>query len=401
MAHVVDDRIVELELASSDEKDFYLLPPLPPILNEDNVEEDYNELQIFHPILGMIQRIEHVRIHNYVENVIRNYNNIDFIMHFRLSREVAYHLIDQFHVSEIFTSLQEGRRLKVTAEKHILCYLWFVGHESAGYRDVADRFGITISVLHKIITRVTDFIMSLALNIIRYPTADEKEETAFYYHYEKEFPGVIGAIDGSHIRVDKPIEDPNSYINRKQYFSLHLQGVVNHNMKFIDVFVGYPGSVHDARVFRNSPIRNDLRELCGDNYYLLGDSAYPCLKQLIVPYRDNGHLTRAQRNFNQKLSSCRVVIENAFGCLKQRFRQLYHFKLRDIIRMVRIIHACCVLHNMANAREVEYFEAPMEDEYPDIEVQGQHIEQRINEIPRENETGIHIRDEICRQLNIQ
>ncbi|XP_024875548.1 protein ALP1-like [Temnothorax curvispinosus] len=243
--------------------------------------------------------------------------------------------------------------------------------------------------------------MSLAPNIIRYPTADEKEETAFYYRYEKEFPGVIGAIDGSHIRVDKPIEDPNSYINRKQYFSLHLQGVVNHNMKFIDVFVGYPGSVHDARVFRNSPIRNDLRELCGDNYYLLGDSAYPCLKQLIVPYRDNGHLTHAQRNFNQKLSSCRVVIENAFGCLKQRFRQLYHFKLRDIIRMVRIIHACCVLHNMANAREVEYFEAPMEDEYPDIEVQGQHIEQRINKIPRENETGIHIRDEICRQLNIQ
>lgn len=106
--------------------------------------------------------------------------------------------------------------------------------------------------------------MILAPNIIRYPTANEKEETAFYYRHEKEFPGVIGATDGSHIRIDKPIEDPNSYINRKQYFSLHLQGVVNHNMKFIDVFIGYPGSVHDARVFRNSPIHNDLRELCGD-----------------------------------------------------------------------------------------------------------------------------------------
>lgn len=57
---------------------------------------------------------------------------------------------------------------------------------------MADRFGITISVLHKIITRVTDFIMYLASNIIRYPTADEKEETAFYYRHEKEFPGIIG-----------------------------------------------------------------------------------------------------------------------------------------------------------------------------------------------------------------
>lgn len=34
--------------------------------------------------------------------------------------------------------------------------------------------------------------MSLAPNIIKYPTADEKEETAFYYRNEKEFPGVIG-----------------------------------------------------------------------------------------------------------------------------------------------------------------------------------------------------------------
>jgi len=60
----------------------------------------------------MIQRIEHVRIYNYVENIVRNYNNIDFIMHFRLSREVAYDLIDQFRVSEIFTSLQGTRILK-------------------------------------------------------------------------------------------------------------------------------------------------------------------------------------------------------------------------------------------------------------------------------------------------
>ncbi|XP_025155207.1 protein ALP1-like isoform X1 [Harpegnathos saltator] len=180
----------------------------------------------------------------------------------------------------------------------------------------------------------------------------KKKKYASHYRNEKEFPGVIGAIDGSHIRIDKPTEDPNSYINRKQYFSLYIQGVANHNMKFLDVFVGYPGSVHDTRVFKNSPVRNDLHELCRDNYYLLGDSAYPCLKQLIVPFKDNGYLTHAQRNFNQKLSSCRVIIENAFGCLKQQFRQLYYFKLRDIVRMVRIIHACYVFHNMANAGEI-------------------------------------------------
>lgn len=74
---------------------------------------------------------------------------------------------------------------------------------------------------------------------------------------------MLGAIDDTHIRFDKPMEDPDSYVNRKHYFSLHVQGTVNQNMKFIDVFVGYPGSVHDAKVFKNSPLHNNLRELCG------------------------------------------------------------------------------------------------------------------------------------------
>lgn len=86
----------------------------------------------------------------------------------------------------------------------------------------------------------------------------------------------------------------------------------------------------------------------------------------MVPYRDNGHLTRTQRNFNRKLSSCRVIIENAFGCLKQRFRQLYNLKLKDIVRIVRVIHACCVLHNMANVEDIEFFEPPINNEYSDM-----------------------------------
>lgn len=61
---------------------------------------------MLHPVLGIIQRIEHVKINNYVENIVRNYNNVDFIMHFRLSRQVAFHLIGQFEVSEIFASME-------------------------------------------------------------------------------------------------------------------------------------------------------------------------------------------------------------------------------------------------------------------------------------------------------
>lgn len=383
---------------SSDDEENNIFPFQPIVRNDD---DDFYELRMLHPIFGLVQRIEHVKINNYIEHIVHNYNNIDFLMHFRLSRRAAYQLIDQFTVSEIFTSIQERvQNNKISAEKHILCYLWFVGHQTGSYRDVADRFGITISALHTVITRVTDFILALAHNIIKYPTDLEKEQTSNFYLQQKGFPNIIGAIDGSHIRIDKPVEDPDSYINRKQYFSIHVQGTVNHDMKFIDVFIGYPGSVHDARVLKNSTLYNDLHNLCGDNYYLLGDSAYPCLKQLIVPYKDNGHLTRAQRSFNQKLSSCRVVIENAFGCLKQRFRQLYHFKLRDIPRMVRVIHACCVLHNIANVQDLHYFEPQLNEEHPDIQLENRPIVIIDNAREYEDDVrGTHVRDEICNLLS--
>lgn len=83
-------------------------------------------------------------------------------------------------------------RLKITAEKHILCFLWFVGHQTSSYRDVADRFGITISALYYIISRVTEFLISIAPNVIKYPTAAEKRETSTYYEETKGFPGIIG-----------------------------------------------------------------------------------------------------------------------------------------------------------------------------------------------------------------
>lgn len=35
---------------------------------------------------------------------------------------------------------------------------------------------------------------------------------------QKEFPAIIGIIDGIHIRIDKPHEDPDSYLNRKHFY---------------------------------------------------------------------------------------------------------------------------------------------------------------------------------------
>ena len=125
-----------------------------------------------------------------------------------------------------------------------------------------------------------------------------------------------------------------------------MQVVCDHSRKIMDIFVGYPGSVHDSRVFRNSPLSNNLEEKCG-RYFLLGDSAYPLRKNLLTPFRDRGQLKRRQLNYNLKLSKNRYIIEHCFGTLKQKFRQLFHVKLRAVQNIVHLIRAACVLHNLS------------------------------------------------------
>lgn len=66
--------------------------------------------------------------------------------------------------------------------------------------------------------------------------------------------------------------------------------------------------------------------------------------------------------------------------------------------MVRVIHACCVLHNMANAADMEFFEPPIHNEYPDMAALG-HVEKI--DFQREHNNGVHIRDEICRRISAE
>ena len=69
---------------------------------------------------------------------------------------------------------------------------------------------------------------------------------------------------------------------------------------FTDCYCGWPGSVHDSRVLRNSDIfdsaSNRHDNFFPNNSHLLGDAAYPLKTWIMTPYKDNGHLTEQQKN---------------------------------------------------------------------------------------------------------
>lgn len=135
-------------------------------------------------------------------------------------------------------------------------------------------------------------------------------------------------------------------------------------MEFIDIYCGWPGSVHDARVWRNSPIYKKLSDenLLPEEFHLLGDSAYPLENYLMVPFKDNGHLRRTEKKFNKSLSSTRVVIEQAYGRLKGIWRRLKYLNISNLENFKYIITYACILHNIGVKSNLEYEPSDTEED---------------------------------------
>jgi hypothetical protein len=79
---------------------------------------------------------------------------------------------------------------------------------------------------------------------------------------------------------------------------------------------------------------------------LLGDPAYKLTTWLMKPYPQTRLLSESQKTFNHSLSSLRVVVEQAFGKLKGRWRCLLGCLNEDTKQVPTTIMACCVLHNI-------------------------------------------------------
>ena len=78
-------------------------------------------------------------------------------------------------------------------------------------------------------------------------------KTKFWPHFQH----AIGAIDGTHIKVIVPKELEPQHRNRKGYTSENVMAVCDFDMRFTFVVPGWPGSVHDTRVWSDAIVRYD------------------------------------------------------------------------------------------------------------------------------------------------
>ena len=61
------------------------------------------------------------------------------------------------------------------------------------------------------------------VSVLIHLTGKKILEISTSFEDEGRFPGVIGLIDGTHIRIRAPENEPEAYINRKKFHSLNVQ----------------------------------------------------------------------------------------------------------------------------------------------------------------------------------
>lgn len=102
----------------------------------------------------------------------------------------------------------------------------------------------------------------------------------------KGFPLCCGAIDGTLVKIEAPKENDIQYVDRHGQHSLNVQGLAGPDFRFFSLNAKWPGSVNDARVFRNSALcakfEGGFRPF--DGAVIIGDDIYPA-NDFLLPNR--------------------------------------------------------------------------------------------------------------------
>ncbi|XP_036002871.1 protein ALP1-like [Fundulus heteroclitus] len=296
------------------------------------------------------------------------FNDHDTTPDFRLSRQSLAVLMELF--------CQERRHGWGATIETLVFLFWLAS--GASYRVVARVFGMPRSTVHRIVHRVTEEVVAIRHRVICFPKTPE-DLAAVTQGFKglarhRAFLKAAGAIDGCHVRI-KPPSGPEGhcYRNRKLFSSIILQAVCDHQGRFIDTYVGWPGSVHDSRVLRHSPLyRRGIYPPPG--HFILADGGYPCLQPplpLITPFKRPVEGVGAQR-FNSHHSRARSIID--FGMMKTRFRAIFLQALEVHHTFVpQVITACAVLHNIClGAGDIMAPEDEVQDDMPEDE-EGENV----------------------------
>ncbi|XP_067211108.1 uncharacterized protein [Linepithema humile] len=169
--------------------------------SDENEEEVRNRITIVDLILNTKKSEMQIRprIKDYVEKIILNYTAEEFKSHFRLWPTTFEFLLELIGPTLSATKSISGRK-PLAAQKQLLIALWMMATPDS-YRSVCVKFNIGKATAIRTMRKVTYALHILAPRFIQWPQGERANKVMEEFEKVSAFPKIIGAIDGTHIRI--------------------------------------------------------------------------------------------------------------------------------------------------------------------------------------------------------
>ncbi|GLJ06426.1 hypothetical protein SUGI_0038960 [Cryptomeria japonica] len=225
---------------------------------------------------------------------------------------------------------------------------------------VGESLDVGQSTVSQVTWKFVEVIEERGIHHLKWPHANEMEEIKAKLEKIQGLSNCCGAIDTTHIVMSLPSGEASSvWHDSEENYSMIMQAIVDHEMRFRDILTGWPGSLNDYGILKssgffklckngqrlNGPVKK-LQDGSQIREYILGDEGYPLLPWLVTPYQGKD-LSPVKMGFNEKHKNTRLVAEQAIARFKGTWKIIDGVMWRpDKHKLPRIILVCCILHNI-------------------------------------------------------
>lgn len=179
------------------------------------------------------ERLEEIRLENTERRIMRDQSDcfliddIRFVDLFRITKDMAQYLLNG-----IMPAITRGNFAMRPDTKFFGALHFFA---TGSYQRIIGR-SYNVSMSQQSMSKVIEEVSNAIINAfggtwVQFPQTEQRKlEIKTRFMREKNFPGIIGVVDATHIEIIRPVDEEHAFLNRKGFHSKNIQIVNIHTL---------------------------------------------------------------------------------------------------------------------------------------------------------------------------
>lgn len=208
---------------------------------------------------------------HWYDEILPNLDERRFKMLFRCTQVQFNIILALIEGHPVFHGENSDKQFSIQFQLALVLYRLGSSGDGATLGRIATLFGVGDGgTIEKVTSRVFESILFMEEDTIKWPAKDERAQLVMDTF--DELPHCFAYVDRTEIPLsEKPTLGPVDYFSRNKQYAIKLQSIIDHHLVLRQINVGYPGSVHDARIYNNCPLSTNRQMYFSESQYLAAD----------------------------------------------------------------------------------------------------------------------------------